>query len=410
MGHTLYAIYRLTAMIYTAKVSEHIHWVGVNDRSTTFFERVWPLDNGMAYNSYVIVDDKSVLVDTVHEANTLELIGRLERVLDGRSLDYIIINHMEPDHSGALPMIASRFPGVKLIGNKLTKRMIDEYYPNAAEFMEVVDGDELDLGHHKLKFVITPWVHWPETMMTLETTTMTLFSADVFGTFGALDGQIFDDEFDASAYEDEMRRYYSCIVGKYSKFAQRALAKLDGVPVKTICATHGPIWRENPAWVINKYDVWSRQEGEVGATIAVASMYGHTLALAEYIARQLVLNGVRKIKFYDVSKTDMSYIISDVWRYKGLVLGTVAYNTDMHPKMVALCHELELLGVANKHLGLFGGYSWGGGGVKGLEKFAASAKLPIVGESVDMYGGADEATLAKADALAKALAEKILQE
>ncbi|PIE84787.1 MAG: hypothetical protein CSA07_00100 [Bacteroidia bacterium] len=140
-------------MIYTAKVSEHIHWVGVNDRSTTFFERVWPLDNGMAYNSYVIVDEKCVLVDTVHEANTLELIGRLERVLEGRSLDYIIINHMEPDHSGALPMIASRFPGVKLIGNKLTKRMVDEYYPGAAEFMEVADGDELDLGHHKLKFV-----------------------------------------------------------------------------------------------------------------------------------------------------------------------------------------------------------------------------------------------------------------
>lgn len=395
-------------MIYTAKVTEGIHWLGVNDRITPIFERMWPIGKGMAYNSYVIADERSALIDTVCEATGPDLLSRLEGILNGRELHYLVINHMEPDHSGSLPLIVMRWPQVTILGNKQTKKILDQYYPNLAKFEEVAEGTEIDLGQHKIRFHITPWVHWPETMMTYEMTTQTLFSGDVFGSFGALDGGVFDDEFDATVYEDQMRRYYSCIVGKYSKMAQKALAKLAGVEVKNICATHGPIWRENPGWVIGKYDQWSKQEGEKGVVVAVASMYGNTLGLGEYIARQLVLSGVRNVKFYDVSKTHMSYIVSDIWKYSGLVLGTVAYNTECHPAMYALLHELEHITVANKHLGIFGGYSWNGGGVRTLKAFAESSKLGLAAEPVEMYGHASPEVLQQADVLAKTIAEKVL--
>lgn len=396
-------------MYFTAQVTEGIHWVGANDREVHLFERIWPLPHGVAYNSYLICDEKNALIDTIAEGSDSRFIARIQELLKGQPLHYLVINHMEPDHSGDIRDILQIYPQLQILGNKRTKQILDTYYPGLAHFHEVQDGESVSLGKKALQFHYTPWVHWPETMMTYETSTKTLFAGDAFGSFAAFDGAIFDDEMDATRYEDEMLRYYSNIVGKYSKMVQRALAKLADVPIGIIAPAHGPVWRENPRWVIERYDTWSQQKGEHGIVIVTASMYGHTMALGDYIARQLAVNGVKRIIFHDVSRSHISEIIRDVWRYKGLILGSVSYNTGMFPLMAHLCQELEHLGLQNKFLAIFGGASWSGGGVRTLAQFAENSKLPLVCDPVEMMGFANETVLQQCENLAKAMAKALLE-
>lgn len=395
-------------MNFSAKVSDGIYWVGVNDRQIAFFERVWPLPYGVAYNSYLLTDDRNVLIDTVGECAGGSYVARIESLLNGRELDYLVINHMEPDHTGSLPAVLARYPHLQVLGNKKTCEILSTYYPGLSSFREVQDGEVLSIGEKSLQFHFTPWVHWPETMMTYEVKSGTLFSGDAFGSFGAFDGAIFDDEMDALRYEDEMLRYYSNIVGKYSKMVQKALAKLSALSISTIASTHGLIWRSNPSWVIGRYDTWSRQEGENGVVIAVASMYGSTMSLGDYIARRLAENGVRRIIFHDVSRSHVSDILRDVWRYKGLVLGSVAYNGEMFPLMAQLCYELQHHNVQNKYLAIFGGSSWNGGGVRSLQKFAEESGLQLVSTPVEMRGLVSEAVLQQCDTLASDLVRVLL--
>lgn len=397
-------------MYFSAEVTEGIFWVGANDRQRYLFEQIWPLPHGIVYNSFLLLDERTALVDTIGEGvSGFEYVERIESLLAGRTLDYLVVNHMEPDHSGTMPLIAARYPEVKIVGNRKTREILDVYYPNLAQFHEVEDGETISLGKKSLQFHMTPWVHWPETMMTYEPVSQTLFSGDAFGSFGAFDGAVFDDEMDAPRYEQEMLRYYSNIVGKYSKMVQRALAKLSALEVSIVAPTHGLIWREDPTWVIGRYDRWSRQEGEPGVVIVVASMYGSTMSMADYIARELTVNGVRRIIFHDVSRSHVSDIIRDVWRYKGLVMGSVAYNGGMFPLMNDLCHELLHLGVANKYLAIFGGSSWNGGGVRSLQKFSDEIGLPLVTEPVEMRGRVSESLLLQCDVLAKDMARLILE-
>jgi len=255
--------------------------------------------------------------------------------------------------------------------------------------------------------VLTPWVHWPETMVTYDTTEQILFSADAFGSFGTLDGGIFDDEINFDFYESEMRRYYSNIVGKYSGMVQKALAKLKGTPVRIICSTHGPVWRSEPSKVINLYDKWSRYESEPGVVVAFASMYGHTEQMADYIARRLAEQGIRDIRVFDVSKTHVSFLINEIWKYKGLILGSCAYNNDMHPMMSHLCHELLHICIKNKELGIFGSSSWNGAGSKALQVFADASGLPLVAPAAEAQGRLTTDKAAAYDALATAMAERI---
>lgn len=391
-------------MYCSLKVTDTIFWTGVNDRRKTLFENMWPLPCGVSYNSYLIKDEKCALLDTVETGSDRSYIDWIDSVLEGRPLDYLIINHMELDHAGEIEAVVRRYPDVKIIGNSKTFKVLEAYYGITGNLVEVKDGDTLSLGRHELKFVFTPWVHWPETMMTYDITDGVLFSADAFGTFGTLDGCVFDCDVNFDYYESEMRRYYSNIVGKYSNMVQKALAKLDGVPVKIICPLHGIVWTKNPQKVISLYDKWSRYEAEEGVVIIYASMYGNTAKMADYIAHKIALQGVRNIRVHDVSKTHLSFLINDIWKYNGLVLGSCAYNGEMFPLMEQLTRELVHMGVKNKKLGLFGTFSWNGGGVRNLLKFAEEACLEQVAAAAEIHGSPTCEKLAPCDELASAMA------
>ena len=369
-------------------VSNRTHYIGVNDRRKALFENNWPLPQGVAYNSYLISDEKSILIDTLEFGSKDDYIDEIEAILEGKPLDFLVVNHMEPDHSSMIGLLLRVFPSMKIIGNNKTFKILEAYYKLKPEqFYEVSDGQELDLGHHKLKFVMTPWVHWPETMMTYDMTDKVLFSCDAFGSFGTLDGGVFDDEIDfETRYEGEMLRYYSNIVGKYSNMVQKALAKLDGVPVKFVCPSHGPVWRKDPLKVISLYDKWSKYESEPGVVIVFASMYGNTEKMADYIARLIAEKGEKNIIIHDVSKTHVSYILRDIWKYSSLILGSCAYNAGMHPMMAQLCHELEVATPKNKRYSLFGSYSWSGGGLKMLESFSSKMSWQLAEKPVEVLG------------------------
>jgi len=352
-------------------IAKDIYWVGANDLETHLFEAIWPLPQGVSYNSYLIDDDKVALIDTVKRGFFPQYIDKIKEVIkNGKKVDYLVVNHMEPDHSGSMGVLQDVFPGIKIVGNKKTVDFAKGFYGDNASFHVVEDGDTLELGKHTLKFALTPMVHWPETMMTYETKNKILFSGDAFGGFGTLNGGIFDDEVDLSFFENEILRYYSNIVAKYSPMVQKALGKLKELDVKIIAATHGPIFRQNPSYIINLYDKWSRQETERGAVIVYASMYGNTQAMAESIARSMAQEGIDIIRLHNISKSHLSFILTDIWRFKGIVLGSCTYNTKLFPPMDTLVHTLDNDRLTGRVLGIFGSYSWSGGAVKALSEYA----------------------------------------
>ncbi len=392
-------------MQYNVEITPGVHWLGTNDRRKHRFENLWPIPFGVSYNSYLICDQKPALMDTIEMGTDGAYLNKVEQLLEGRELEYLVVNHMEPDHSGEIATIVRRYPGVKIVGNSKTFGMLKAYIgPLAANLIEVKDGDTIDLGRHKLKFIMTPWVHWPETMMTYEETEQILFSADAFGTFGTLDGGVLDKHLKFEHYEDEMRRYYSNIVGKYGNMVQKALARFDGVPLKTICPLHGPVWQENIAKVVGLYSKWSNCEPDDALVVIYASMYGNNARLADYLASVAAQNGVRDIRVYDVSKTHISYLISELWRCRGVMLGSCAYNSEMFPLMEHLCTEILHYGLKDRILGLFGSCSWSGGGVRNLKKFAEEVGWEMVGDPVEMLGAPTPEKFAAGEALAKSMA------
>ena len=385
-----------------------IHYVGVNDRNKHLFEGMWPLPYGVSYNSYLIDDETVALVDTVDICYFEVYLRKIKSIIGERPIQYLIINHMEPDHSGSIRLIKQHYPDIIIVGNKQTFGMIEGFYGVTGEQYMVKDEDFLALGHHKLRFYMTPMVHWPETMMTFDQTDGVLFSGDAFGMFGALDGGVYDDQTDFAFYEDEMRRYYSNIVGKYSPMVQKALAKLRDYPIRTICPLHGLVWRTDPCKVIGLYDRWSSYQGEDGVVVIYASMYGNTAQMADYIARRIAEAGVKKVRVHDVSKTHISYLINDIWRYKGVVLGSCAYNLQMFPLMENLTRELLHMGVKERLLGIFGTYSWNGGGVKNLNAFAEEIGWEVVAPAAEIMGHPEPGKEAACDALAAAMAARLL--
>lgn len=355
----------------TVNIFGNIHYIGNNDRKTHLFENNWPLPNGVSYNSYLITDKKSALIDTIEYGTDDDYIAKIDCLLKGNDLDYLVVNHMEPDHSSMIKEIVKRYPSIKLIGNKTTYKLLKSFYDIKDEnFKLVEDGEELNLGEATLKFAFIPWVHWPETMATYELSSKTLFSCDAFGGFGTLDGSIFDYGNDFETYYlEDMRRYFSNIVGKYCLNVQKALAKLNGLEIKIIAPSHGLIWKENPCKVIDLYDKWSKYQAQEGVVIAYSSMYGNTEKMANYIGRLFGEYGIA-VRVHDVSKTHVSYLLSEIWKYKGLILGTCAYNGQMHPMMEHLCNEIKLSSPKNKLFGMFGSSAWNGAGVKDLKAFA----------------------------------------
>ena len=371
-------------MQYGIPIVDDVYWVGANDRRTALFEAIWPIPRGVSYNSYLIRDEKTALIDTVKDLSVAGYVRRLRGLLGpDRQVDYLIVNHMEPDHSGAVPLLKQMFPAMQIVGNKKTADFLARLYGIEDGVHLVRDGDELSLGRRSLRFFMTPMVHWPETMMTYTRPDGVLFSGDAFGGFGALEGGIFDDEVDIHYFEDEILRYFANIVGKYAPMVQKAIRKLGDLEVKIVAATHGPIWRSHPGHIIDLYDRWSRYEAEPGVVVAFASMYGHTEIMAEAIARGLSDAGLKTVRMHNVSTSHVSYIIRDIWRYQGLVLGSPTYDAGVFPMMETLLRMLNTKRIANRQVGVFGSHGWAGGAVKALTEFVADSALELVEPVID---------------------------
>lgn len=386
-------------------VAKDIYYVGVNDRQKALFENLWPLPGGVSYNSYLIVDDKTVLVDTVDICYSDLFFKRVAKLLNGRKLDYLVVDHMEPDHAGSIRLLRQIYPDVKIIGNKQTFGMLAGYHGITDGLHEVKEGDTLDLGHHKLSFYMAPMVHWPEVMVTYEETEKVLFSADAFGTFGTLDGGVLDTDMDTDRFWSEMTRYYANIVGKYGGPVQRALKKLSGLDIQTICSTHGPVWTRQSGDVIALYDRLSRYEGLDGVTIVYGSMYGHTEQMAEDIATALSDGGVRHIAMHNVSKSHGSYILRDVFNYRGLIVGCPTYSGQLYPEVEMVLSEIKLREVKDRLFSYFGSFTWAGAAVKHLEAYAEAMKWEVVGTPVEQKQGIS--TEEQCLALGQAMAERL---
>ena len=390
-------------------VKGNVHYVGVNDRQKHLFENLWPLPNGVSYNSYLIDDEKIALVDTVDVCYFEVFLRKIKSVIGDRPIDYLIINHMEPDHSGSIRLIKHYYPHITIVGNKQTFGMIEGFYGVTGDQLMVKDGDALDLGHCKLRFYLTPMVHWPETMMTYDETEQVLFSGDAFGCFGALGGGFVDARINTDMYWEEMVRYYSNIVGKYGSPVQKALDKLSGLSVSAICSTHGPVWTgDNIERVISIYDKLSRYDGDEGVVVIYGSMYGNTEQMAEAIAAELSAQGVKNVIMHNVSKSHASYILADVFKYKGIIVGCPTYNAQLFPEVEAILSKISARDMKDRYLGYFGAFCWAGAAVRRIGEFAEKSKFEVVGAPVEMKQSMKEDTYAHCEQLAQAMAEKIL--
>lgn len=369
------------------EIADKVYYVGVNDRQKALFENMWPLPYGVSYNSYLIVDDKTVLVDTVDVCYADIFLKKVEAALGGRQLDYLVVNHMEPDHSGSIRLLRHVYPNVQIVGNKRTFDMLAGFHGITTGLHEVKEGDMLSIGTHTLSFYMTPMVHWPEVMMTYDQKDKILFSADAFGTYGALDGGIFDTELILDHFWDETRRYYANIVGKYGNPVQKALQKLSGLDIQVICSTHGPVWTKNIPDIVGIYDRLSRYEGEEGVVLVYGSMYGNTEQMAEAIASSLSAHGVKKIVVHNASTSHSSYILRDIFKYKGVIIGCPTYCNQLYPEIESLLSKIELREVKNRVFAYFGSFSWAGAAVKRLAAFADKMKWDVVGEPVEQKLG-----------------------
>ncbi|MDO4690626.1 MAG: FprA family A-type flavoprotein [Fusobacterium sp.] len=401
-------------MYCCTKVNDDIIWIGVNDRKTPRFENYIPLDAGVTYNSYLIIDEKICIIDGVEAGEGGEFYSKIEATIGNSKIDYIVVNHVEPDHSGAIKGLVKLYPEIKIVGNVKTIMMLKDLGLNLKDDQVVVvkEKDVLDLGKHKLTFYMMPMVHWPESMSTYDMTDKILFSNDAFGSFGTLDGGIFDDEVNNEFFEDEMRRYYSNIVGKYGAPVNGIMKKLANVEISVIAPAHGLLWRKNIPEVFKKYQLWANMEAEKeGVVILYASMYGHTAEMAEVLGRELGNRGITDVIIYDCSKTDQSYIFSSIWKYKGLMIGSCAHNNDIYPRLQPVLHKLANYGLKNRYLGIFGNMMWNGGGVKGICDFAASLPgLEVLTEPIEAKGAVTPLQRDKLIELASIMAEKLIAE
>ena len=389
------------------KLTDRIFYVGVNDRTKHLFEGLWPLPLGVSYNAYLVCGERTALVDTVDACFTGRLLANVRERLGDRPLDYLVINHMEPDHSASIAAVRQAYPAVRIVGNAKTLQMIEGYYGIACGTVEVREGDVLDLGGLTLAFCMIPMVHWPETMATWCAEERTIFSGDAFGTFGALNGGVTDEQLDVEPFWEEMRRYYACIVGKYGAPVQKALQKLSGLPIETICSTHGPVWQQEIGRVIGIYDQLSRYEGEPGVVIAYGSMYGNTAQMAEKIARELTVQGVKNIIVYNLSYADISNVIRDIFKYDTLIVGSPTYNGELFPEVGSLLQKISERCIPCRKFAYFGSYTWAGAAVRLLGEFAQKMKWEAICQPTEMKQGYDDQGAQCCTALAKAIAEKI---
>ncbi len=401
-------------MYCTRQIAPQIFWVGGNDRRLALFENMFPLPNGVAYNSYLIMDEKVALMDTVDSSITRQFFENIEHVLGGRSIDYLVVNHMEPDHCASIEELCRRFPGMKIVGNQKTFQMIRQFYAFDIEnrILKVQETEALELGTHRLRFFFTPMVHWPEVMFTYEEHEGILFTADAFGSFGALPGNLFSDELDfEGAFLEEARRYYTNIVGKYGAQVQAALKKVSGVEIRMLCPLHGPVWRKNLDYILARYALWSRYEPEKrGVLLAYASMYGNTENAVAVIANRLAEKGVQDMRVYDVSKTHASYIIADAFKYSHHVLASPTYNAGLYFGMEALLRDMAALNLQRRKVALVGNGSWAPASHVVMQKLISEMKsMELLAPPFILHSSLKPAQEEELLALADTVSESVLR-
>ena len=369
------------------KISERIFYVGVNDDDKVLFEGLWPLPVGVSYNSYIVADEKTALIDTVESGFEDEFLANIEEAVGDRQIDYLVVNHMEPDHSSLIAMMLEKYPDLKIVANAKTVPMLAGYYGVPAEKVVVMsEGGSLDLGSCTLRFHMIPMVHWPETMVTWLDEEGTLFSGDAFGTFGSIDDDVIDREDTFVQFKDEMMRYYSNIVGKYGTPVQTALKKLSCLDIKRICSTHGPVWEKNISDVVALYDKMSRYEVERGVCIVYGSMYGNTAAAADALAMELDALGVpyaiHDLAGNNAGELGVSGALRDVFKYDTIVVGSPTYNNGIYPPVETFMKALQSRLIKNRRFFAFGSYTWSGASVKLLNDLAAAQNFEILGEGL----------------------------
>ena len=399
-------------MYCVKKMTEDLYWVGGNDRRLALFENVYPIPRGVSYNAYVVLDEKTVLLDTVDNSVSPIFFENLAHVLNGRKLDYLIVNHMEPDHAATIEAVVLRYPEVTLVCNKKTAQMMKNFFSFDVDSRVhlVAEMDTLCTGKHTFAFVMAPMVHWPEVMVTYDATTKTLFAADAFGTFGALGGNLYADEVNfQTEWLDDARRYYTNIVGKYGTQVQALLKKAATIEIETICPLHGPVWRKDIGWFIDKYVHWATYTPEEDAVvIAYASVYGNTETAANILAGKLADLGVRNVKVYDVSATHASEIVSECFRASHLVFLSTTYNAGMFVNMENLVHDIVNHNLQNRTIALVENGSWAptAGGLMRAE-FSKLKNCTILDETVTIKSSLKEAQLESMDALAEAIVDSM---
>lgn len=391
----------------TKAITKDLYWVGANDRRIALFESVYPVPDGVSYNSYLLIDDKTVLFDTVDKAVNHQFFENIKYVLDGKNLDYLIINHMEPDHCAEIQTIVEKYPQIKIVCNAKTQTMINQFFNfnlPQDQWQIVKEGDILETGHHTLTFVFAPMVHWPEVMVTYDKTDKILFSADAFGSFGAIDGNIFADEVDFEhRYMDEARRYYTNIVGKYGPQVQALLKKASGLEINMICPLHGYVWRKDLNIFIEKYSKWSAYEPEIQSVlIAYASVYGGTQNSAEILAGKLADKGVKNIKVFDVSTVHPSYIVSEAFKYSHIVFASTTYNMGIFVNMETLLHDITAHNLQNRKIAIIENGSWAPfSGNLMTEMISKWKNTEIIGNRVQLKSAVKDGNVEELETLAQ---------
>lgn len=393
------------------EVTEDLYWVGGNDRRLELFENIHPIPEGVSYNSYLLLDEKTVLFDTVDWSIGRQFLENIKWVLGDRDLDYLVINHMEPDHAACIDEIVLRYPDVKIICTEKAFMFMNQFgFHPGDRVMQVKDGDTMSFGKHEVMFITAPMVHWPEVMVTFDTTNGVLFSADAFGTFGALNGKLFNDEMDFDRdWIVPARRYYTNIVGKYGPQVQSLLKKASNIDIKMICPLHGPVWRTDLEYFIDKYDKWSSYEPEEkGVLIVYGSMYGSTEAAAEDLARRLVEKGMTNVAMYDVSKTYVSYLIAETFKYSHVVLAGVTYNLNIYPPMHSYLTDMKALNLQKRTVAIIENGSWAPRSGKLMRNLVDEMKeMTILDEEISLSSTMTEDDADSMDNLADSIIESM---
>ena len=395
------------------KVTEDLFWVGGNDKRLHLFENIHPIEDGVSYNSYLLLDEKTVLFDTADWSVGRQFIENVEYVLNGRKLDYMVINHMEPDHCASMEEIILRYPDVKIVSTEKALMLMHQFnYTVDENFIQVAEGDTMSFGKHNVVFVEAPMVHWPEAMVTFDTTDGVLFSADAFGSFKSLDGALFADEVDFDGeWINEARRYYTNIVGKYGPEVMDLLKKAQTIDIKIICPLHGPVWRKDIGYILDKYIHWATYTPEEkGVLICYASMYGNTENAAHILATKLHEKGMHNVHMYDVSKTHVSYLIGEAFKYSHLALLSATYNLNVFPAMDNFVQDMKRLNLQKRVVAVVENGSWAPqASVLINETLDEMKQMTVLNEEVSVLSSLSKMTESELDSLADSIIESMSQ-